>query len=75
MVHALYDPELIQQIRQARAELYAAQAKRRRAYLLTNIPPVPIARLNEDVAAARAALDAARAEAAETSEPLPDGEV
>ena len=69
-----YDPDLIAAIRQARAELFAAQAARRRAYLQTGLWPAEKERGASSVAVARENLDGARAMARDTATPDPDPE-
>jgi hypothetical protein len=64
-----YDPARLAAIRQARADLYAAQAERRRVYILTNVPAVPRQRAATDVQIARADLDTARRMAGEVGKP------
>lgn len=63
---AEYDPDLIAAIRAARADLYAAQADRRRTYLLTGVWGSKT-RAATDVQQARANLDVARALAQATA--------
>jgi hypothetical protein len=63
---AEYDPDLIAAIRAARADLYAAQAERRRTYLLTGVWAGKT-KAPTDVQTARANLDAARALAQATA--------
>ena len=55
-----YPPATIVAIRQAREDLYNAQAERRRTYLLTNKWPAPPQRGLTPVQEARQALDNAR---------------
>ena len=64
-----YDLDLLAAIRQARSDLYEAQAARRRQYLLTNRWEPPRARETSPAQAARANLDAARSMARDTATP------
>jgi hypothetical protein len=64
-----YDPDLIAAIRTARAELYEAQAARRRVMLGINRWVPPKERDVSDVKRARQDLDAARALAAQVAAP------
>ena len=60
-----YDPDLLAAIRQARSDLYLAQAERRRIYLLTGTMH-PKTKAATDVSRARSDLDAARQMARDT---------
>jgi hypothetical protein len=65
---APYDPASLVAIRQARADLYQAQADRRRIYLLTGVWG-PRNRATTSVQQARADLDNARAAATQQPQP------